>query len=240
MRTDIITTTCLLTMMLVIPMYLSAQFSGGTGTISDPYLIASASDLDNIRHYPGLYFMQTCDINLNVAPYNVTSGWSPIGSNNSLYHYDGHENKIIGLTRSQVQLYGMGGLFQGLSGGYIRNVIMEDFDIESTKAGALAYSCAGTIIENCHVSGTFSECDYPGDWVGGLLATASNSSSLNNCSAWIAVSGNMPGVGGIVGLASDSSIDSCRAYVDISANCSGMGGLAAKVHNSTVTYSSSR
>ncbi|HRY84012.1 MAG TPA: hypothetical protein P5533_05215, partial [Candidatus Cloacimonadota bacterium] len=84
MRPNILTVAYLAVMMLIIPFCLSAQFSGGTGTVSDPYLIASATDLNNVRSYPGFYFLQTGDINLNVAPYNVGGGWHPIGSVNSL------------------------------------------------------------------------------------------------------------------------------------------------------------
>ncbi len=238
MRPNILTVAYLAVMMLIIPFCLSAQFSGGTGTVSDPYLIASATDLNNVRSYPGFYFLQTGDINLNVAPYNVGGGWHPIGSVNSLYHYDGGGHKITGLRMTPYIEYDPKGLFLGLSGGYIRNLSLKDFYISSTNAGALAQSCSGTQIENCHVSGDFQGSPSAGmDWVGGLVSEASNSSSFNNCSAWITGMGLMSKTGGIVGFASDSSIDSCRAYVDIG-DCSALGGLAAKVHNSTVSHSS--
>ncbi|MDA3837901.1 MAG: hypothetical protein PF574_02850 [Candidatus Delongbacteria bacterium] len=52
-----------------------SQFSGGSGTVLDPYHVATATDLDNIRNYLESSFIQTADIDLGVAPWNVGEGW---------------------------------------------------------------------------------------------------------------------------------------------------------------------
>ena len=57
-----------------------SQFSGGTGTVEDPYNIATAEDLNNIRYYLTSSFIQTADIDLGVAPWNEGEGWDPIGN----------------------------------------------------------------------------------------------------------------------------------------------------------------
>ncbi len=244
MRPTSLTVVFFTAMVLFIPICLSALFSGGTGTETDPFLIANATDLNNVRSCRGYYFLQTSDIDLNVAPYNVGQGWNPIGSAgyNDLDYYDGGGHKIIGLTmHSPSYMWGAPkGLFEGLHGGYVRNLTLENFDIISVNAGALAQRCSGTQIENCHVSGVFSNSGSISCWIGGLVSEADNSSSFYNCTARISTTVQMLGegfnVGGIVGIATDSSIDSCRAYVNMD-GCLSAGGLAAQVHNSTVTRS---
>jgi hypothetical protein len=48
---------------------LHAQFAGGTGTSGNPYQVANATHLNNVRNHLGSYFIQTANINLDVAPY---------------------------------------------------------------------------------------------------------------------------------------------------------------------------
>lgn len=62
------------------------KWTSGTGTSSDPYLIASAANLaylsamvESGTNYKGVYFKQTVDINLN----NLE--WTPIGVYSEVY-----------------------------------------------------------------------------------------------------------------------------------------------------------
>jgi len=43
-----------------IPVY--AQFAGGSGTESDPWQVATAEQLNNVRNYSSQHFIQTADI----------------------------------------------------------------------------------------------------------------------------------------------------------------------------------
>jgi hypothetical protein len=43
------------------------DFAGGSGTESDPYLVATAIQLDNVRNHLDAHSRQTADINLDVA-----------------------------------------------------------------------------------------------------------------------------------------------------------------------------
>ena len=54
------------------------QFAGGTGTWNDPYLIATAVQLDSMRHHPSLHFKLTADINMNDLPMTAYGNWIPI------------------------------------------------------------------------------------------------------------------------------------------------------------------
>jgi len=54
---------------------LSGQFGGGQGTEQDPWQIATADHLDNIRYHLENHFIQTADIDLGVPPWNENEGW---------------------------------------------------------------------------------------------------------------------------------------------------------------------
>ncbi len=84
-------------------------FSGGVGTLEDPYKIATAVDIDNIRYWTGakntnVHFRLMNDIDLTDFLKNMSDGWIPIGnmtwydecaSFNGYFHGGGH--KISGL-----------------------------------------------------------------------------------------------------------------------------------------------
>ena len=60
-------------------------FAGGTGTATDPWQIATAEQLNNVRNYLGpahsdKFFVLNANIDLDVPPYNTGLGWEPIGN----------------------------------------------------------------------------------------------------------------------------------------------------------------
>lgn len=52
-----------------------AQFAGGSGTAEDPYLVATADHLNNVRDHLNKHFLQTADIDIGVPPWNEGEGW---------------------------------------------------------------------------------------------------------------------------------------------------------------------
>ena len=56
-----------------------ADFAGGTGTEEDPYLVATAEHLDNVRNHLDAYFLQISDIDLGQPPWNEGEGLVSIG-----------------------------------------------------------------------------------------------------------------------------------------------------------------
>jgi hypothetical protein len=67
-------------------------FEGGDGTEEFPYLIATAEQLDMVRHCNyDTYFKQIADIDLGTSPWNQGEGWLPIGAkiNLALQHMMG-------------------------------------------------------------------------------------------------------------------------------------------------------
>jgi len=54
-------------LLLCVAISLYSQFAGGSGTVTDPYQVATAEQLNNIRNYRTCHFVQIADIDLDVA-----------------------------------------------------------------------------------------------------------------------------------------------------------------------------
>lgn len=158
--------------------------SGGSGTVEDPYLIATAQDLDSVRYYmgEGVYFKQIADIDLGVSPWNTGEGWVPIGTYpepNAPFtgYYDGNGFAVNNLTMSSTAT-GYKGLF-GANGGTIIALRVENAAItdHGSRCGILAGMNLGNI-EHCSSSGSIST-NHTGGRIGGLCAW--NSGLIASC-----------------------------------------------------------
>jgi hypothetical protein len=184
---------------------LSAQFSGGSGTPEDPYLIANLQDLVDINNYLDAHFRQVADINLNVAPYNTAPGWTPIGT--WIYYnepanapftgsYSGNGFIIDSLFISSGNV-ATKGLF-----GFTQNAQLSDVDLRNVNvtcnfrgAGLVSY-CNNTTISRCTVTGSVS-----GDGNSlGLLAAVAEQTSFIQCFVDGTLNGEADMVGGLVGF----------------------------------------
>ena len=81
--------------LLFIPLLLSAQFAGGSGTSGDPYQIATALQLDSVRNHLSSHYILTANIDLSEY-----SDWIPIGDNSNPLtgNLDGNYKTISNLT----------------------------------------------------------------------------------------------------------------------------------------------
>lgn len=94
----------------------NAQFAGGTGTESDPYIIQTAEQLNEVRNYlDGNNFRLDNDIDLTsyLAANSAENGWLPIGSDPEgiTGSFDGNGHVISGFyinrpETSNVGLFG--------------------------------------------------------------------------------------------------------------------------------------
>ncbi|WP_297229763.1 hypothetical protein [uncultured Desulfovibrio sp.] len=214
-----------------------SAFGGGSGTKSDPYLIATEAYLRDIaaapQLYKGKYFLQTADIKLN-------GDWKPIGD--AAYYrefsgrFDGNGHRITGLTIRE-DSNGCGSLFGFIGyGGEVRNLIVEtspegvaplDWD---TRVGIIAAFNRG-LIENCITRGRVVNASVAGG------TTACNDGTVKNCVNHTVIASN--GVcsyfsaGGIAGEISDvltgttGLITGCTNYGSITAE-SNAGGIVAE------------
>jgi|GEM_PF-2518958 len=158
---------------------LQAQnYSGGSGTVADPYQIASAADLyylrQNFSSQSNLHFIQTANI---ANPIIDASNYSSyLGDFSGTYNGDGHT--ITGLSP----------LFNNLSSNAVvtnLGLINDEFNIYAS--GGLANFNNGTI-SNCYIIITESIFYYD-IVIGGLVGINHASGIIQNCYTNVLASG---------------------------------------------------
>ncbi|MDD4495186.1 MAG: InlB B-repeat-containing protein, partial [Eubacteriales bacterium] len=225
-----------------LPAQAAGIFAGGSGTPEDPYRIATAEQLNNVRYNLDKSFVLAADITLS-----TTENWNPIGIYTGYASdkkftgtFDGNWHTIRNLTINSSSSGGYG-LFGGLDGGAkVRNLHLEAVDIDITNTsvsswagGLAAHADGGSAIENCYVEGSVS-----GKTVGGLVGAVAGA-TVSQCRAEVTVtSDSNVGVGGLVGSLSDLeghimnsfAVGSVEGY-----NAGGLVGIVSK--NASVKYS---
>lgn len=200
-------------------------FAGGDGTPGNPFQVATAIQLDNVRDYLDKYFIQTADIDLSSY-----TDWEPIGDDTNRFtgSYNGDSKTISNLA---ITLAGAAypeeirvGLF-GVSEGLIENVILSNVAVSGhTIVGSLAgQNQSGATIANCSADGTVAGVTY----VGGLVGD--NYGSITDNQTTIAVTANNR-LGGLVGFnqsgGSISLSSSAGTVTGTGINSEMIGGLA--------------
>jgi hypothetical protein len=219
-------------------------FSGGAGTESVPYLVATKNDLYYITQHAntwGYHFRQTADIVFAEEDfqsggdyYDFGSGLIPIGSTAQRFtgSYNGNGNTIenLKINRPSIDEVGLFGAIHTTS--TLSNIeIVNATIIGGNKSAILVASNYGTIV-NCATSGTVSGSEDTGGLVGNNKGgTISKSYSTANVTGYF-------NVGGLVGLMSNNSsvngaVDNCYATGSITAT-NYVGGLVGWVSTGTV------
>jgi hypothetical protein len=139
-------------------------FAGGSGTAEDPYFVATAEQLNNVRNHLNAHFRQIADIDLGVPPWSEGMGWIPIGIVSHGLHYDESETFT--------------GSFDG-NGFIILNLTINRYE-HSVQAGFGLFGFVGEggvlqyiTLEEVHVIGR--------DWTGALAGM--NKGSVRRSSA---------------------------------------------------------
>lgn len=213
------------------------------GTPSNPYIITTPQQLDEIRNNLSACYKLANDIDL--SSYQAGDGWVPIAL---LYNldgvnevddifrtaftgsFDGDGHKITGLkinTPSESQIeYPIMGLFGICSGAEIKNLVIESPNLTIYKygnAGALIGAAKDTTITNCKVIGGTVNCQS----IGGGLAAALSACNITGCSA---VGTNVEGIeeaGGLVGACKNCSLS--KSYANSTVRGMISGGLTGYV-----------
>ncbi len=204
----------------------------GSGTIIDPYLIATAADLNDVRDHLESTFRLTANIDLSGYP-----NWEPIGhyyNDPFLGKLDGNGYKITNLRLDR-----RSGSFNGLfaligSSGKVENLCMENVNIiGGENTGALAGYNYGTI-RNSYAKGTVGG-SYS---VGGLMGNNSGNTSNNYFSG--AVSGFIS-IGGLIGQNTFGSLSNSYSTGTVSGynQVAGLVGSSLYVTNNN-SYSSGK
>jgi phage tail protein X len=169
------------------------NFSGGDGTLENPYKVATALELSHVTiPASGAYFQQTANIDLS-------DNWTPLGAFGGTY--DGNGFTIFNMTIDSADTYI--GLFSTLAGGAaLNNVSLVDFNINATGSNSVVGGLVGIVNVNAAVTDSiisgsiyFTESSN----VGGLVGF--NEGSVNGSSSAIVITsgGDDFSAGGLAG-----------------------------------------
>ncbi len=194
----------------------SITFSGGAGTETAPYVIATESDLKNIRYALGSHYILKNDIVL-------TEAWQPIGNgaeNAFAGVFDGNGHKISNLTFPDNAAAQYNGLIGYGNGCTVKNLVIEaSIDISAKNDSVSSHVYSGGVIgfgenatvENCMVSGSIKVRAFNAN-VGGIAGYISGNVSgcRNNASVSVISTGKVTNIfcGGIAGVANGEIIGS--------------------------------
>ncbi|WP_173224376.1 S-layer homology domain-containing protein [Paenibacillus alba] len=195
-------------------------FAGGSGTPSDPFQIANAEQLSEIRYHLDTYKNYRLIADITSFP-SVEGGWQPIGDNDFGFqgNFDGNGFIIRNLTinRPQNSYLGLFGVTE--TNSEISHIRLEDMNVAgSSQAGGLVGYNKGTI-RNSSVTGSVEASSAAGGLVGVNEGTISRSFAEANVSSDY-------GSGGLVGNnATEGTISNSYAAGSVY-GYNGVGGLA--------------
>jgi hypothetical protein len=197
-------------------------FSGGDGSLDNPFQITTAEQLANVREYcnisdSGKHFKLINDIDLttwlapNGSGYNGGKFWQPIGDGLHRFFgdFDGNNHKITGVKINRPDQDSLG-LFSSIGvGSKLRNIGVEIY-FERTATdpdyvGGLVGFCDSGAITNCYASGAVIGKRH----VGGLVGYCYPGTVIN-CYANDTVTGT-DHVGGLVGYCEKGTVISSYA-----------------------------
>lgn len=196
-------------------------FAGGDGSTDDPYQVATAEQLNEVRFFLNKTFLQTADIDLAGTSYAIESGFGPIGGPTSAftgaYHGRGHRIKNLVIRRewdSYTGLFGFTGVSSVIDSLHLWNVQINGFD----NVGGLAGLCQSDL-HAISVTGSVSSPNAGS--VGGVAGLLFG--TVTECSFAGAVFGSN-GVGGFAGV-NNGTIGDCYANASVRATYQAAGGF---------------
>ena len=194
-------------------------------TVSEDGKTYNVTSADGLKNVAELVNGGKTDINITLdTDLTLTGEWTPIGTawNNSYTGtFNGGGHTITGLTMTGSDEYA--GLFGYIgSGGTVKNVKLEDVQIESDNqyanvGGVAGYSWGN--IENCSVSGSVSgnsNSNGTSNCVGGVVGQQYGG-TITECTSSAIVDGTNE-VGGVVGQTNyGATLTACYATGDVTA-----------------------
>ncbi|MDE6521978.1 MAG: T9SS type A sorting domain-containing protein [Muribaculaceae bacterium] len=195
------------------------KFAGGNGTAEDPYLIATAGDLQQIKSAPSSYFKIISDIDCSGVSFSQIENFSGVLDG------DGHVVSNLLLSSSS-----QASMFKFCDGATIKNInfyntkMLLDGDSE---AAILASTSSKTTFDNIHVRRLTARGENYGGIFGGICAKSWTYTNFTGCE----VSGadiylpKCNGAGGIVGdIRTSTTITACSFSGNMLANNT-VGGI---------------
>ena len=252
-QTSTIVTIIMFVAMFITSIPMQAQFSGGNGTESTPYIITTAAQLEQLAVYVNAgnttynnkYYKLGNDIDLSDygANFNSGKGWKPIGLNASYAfkgNFDGDNHTITNLYINNSA--DNTGFFGCVQDGTIKNLGVEAISITgSGNMGVVVGSFNNGTIANCHSSGNIiASAGVAGGVVGYMSGSNYNYCNIYSCYATgnVTFSGSTYGfsyIGGIAGHLENCNMNSCYATGYISGVAECIGGVAGWLSDGTIT-----
>lgn len=235
----------------------AVQWTAGTGTEEDPYLIENEQHLAYLQQtvadnetYEGMFFRLTADIDMDGKVLNpigfhddyvLDNGWVRdskvfLGAFDGAYHTI--DNVIIELAVEDTDEIGGVGLFAvGRNQTAVRNLKLGNRVVVNSStymSGGVMGISYGSTIENCSFAGTIN--GGPGE-TGGILGRAESGSTIKACVNSGTVIGNTS-TGGIVGSSENAVIADCLHVGTVNGNDGYMvAGIIGWALNSKLTSS---
>jgi len=200
-------------------------FSGGEGTVDNPYKITTADDLNKLADdvNSGTKYTDTYFKLMNDVSYEHTSAWNdttstennftPIGNSSNSFKgtFDGNNKSISGIriykdkNNATSQYMGLFGVLRGT----VKNLTLTDTRIVGySYTGGIAANCSSnSVIDSCIVTSTVAVYSVQpnADRLGGIAGYANTNTAIisnNISSATVAIKyglGGCEGYGGILG-----------------------------------------
>jgi len=205
--------------LFVVPV--QAKYEGGTGTASDPYLIYTAEQMNEIGTHSGDWnkqFKLMANINMNDI---AETDFNMIETFNGIF--DGNNCTISNLSISAGS--DNTGLF-GTVGGEISNLglVKPNIVSQGRNVGALIGFLEHGIITNCYAKGVVVSGSNN---IGGLIGL--NTGRVTLCWSSGSVSGDSY-IGGLTGLTDDGTVKQCYSRANVIGYWN-VGGLVGKTTN---------
>ncbi|GAA3650008.1 InlB B-repeat-containing protein [Flavivirga jejuensis] len=183
-----------------------AQFSGGVGSINDPFIISTLEDLRTLSEN-NLYWGDNFQLSQNIDAtdtknWNAGEGFSSIGNLSQIPFsgsFNGSGYHISSLYINNTSLIDVG-FFGYIQGAQIYNLGLVNVDITdslpSTYIGGLAGRIINSTITHCYVQGSVTSTNFS-NAVGGLASTIDADSNIEESYAFVSVKADV--CGGLVG-----------------------------------------
>lgn len=198
------------------------KFEAGNGTETDPYIIATAAQLDEVRNFQSACFELSKDIDLSSYLNSNSSGWTPIKDFTGKFDGKKHTIKGLWISLSSISSVGLFANIQGSSDN--KRASVSNLFVNISKKGITGGSSVGGIcgslsygnIENCMVTGDISGYQYVGGVVGRNNDNYYSSSIISQCASSGNITATKGYVGGILGYYYGScSIKNCYSIANV-------------------------
>ena len=209
------------------------KFEAGNGTETEPYIIATAAQLDEVRNFPSACFELSKDIDLSSYLNPNSSGWTPIEVFAGKFDGKKHTIKGLWISLSSISNVGLFANIQGSSDNKMASV--SNLFVNISKKGITGGSRVGGIcgnlsygnIENCMVTGDISGGSHVGGIVGRNNDNYYSSSIISQCASSGNITATKGYVGGILGYGDGScSIKNCYSIANVKAE----GSYSSRVY----------